>query len=119
MNLSLSPLCQVLYSWVKDFAESRNDEAEPEPDPSSRRYATVGVFVAETAGGVRVAVTGAGPAVFRWAEAEAALAGNFSPAALDNLTVDPDGLNSDIHASNEYRASLVKVMAKRAVAACG
>jgi carbon-monoxide dehydrogenase medium subunit len=88
------------------------------PNPASR-YATVGVFVAETDGGIRVAVTGAGPSVFRWTEAEQALAGDFSPAALDGLTMDSDGLNSDIHASSEYRASLVKVMAKRAVAAVG
>lgn len=88
------------------------------PNPASR-YATVGVFVAETGGSVRVAVTGAAPSVYRWTEAEQALAGGLDPAALDGLTVDADGLNADIHASAEYRASLVKVMAKRAVAACG
>ncbi|QQP88464.1 xanthine dehydrogenase family protein subunit M [Skermanella sp. TT6] len=88
------------------------------PNPASR-YATVGVFVAETGGSVRVAVTGAAPSVYRWTEAEQALAGGLDPAALDALTVDADGLNADIHASAEYRASLVKVMAKRAVAACG
>ena len=87
------------------------------PNPASR-YATVGVFVAETGGSVRVAVTGAAPSVYRWTEAEQALAGGLDPAALDALTVDADGLNADIHASAEYRASLVKVMAKRAVAAC-
>jgi aerobic carbon-monoxide dehydrogenase medium subunit len=86
------------------------------PNPASR-YATVGVFVAEVGGAVRVAVTGAGPVVFRWAEAEQALASNFSAAALEGLAVDADGLNADIHASAEYRASLVTVMAKRAVAA--
>ncbi|UEM23757.1 xanthine dehydrogenase family protein subunit M [Skermanella mucosa] len=88
------------------------------PNPASR-YATVGVFVAETGAGIRVAVTGAAPSVYRWTEAEQALAGGLSPAALDALAVDADGLNADIHASAEYRASLVKVMAKRAVAACG
>ncbi|WP_158044151.1 FAD binding domain-containing protein [Skermanella pratensis] len=88
------------------------------PNPASR-YATVGVFVAEVGGQVRVAVTGAAPSVYRWTEAEQALAGGLDPAALDALTVDADGLNADIHASAEYRASLVKVMAKRAVAACG
>ena len=61
--------------------------------------------------------TGAGPVVFRWAEAEQALTSNFSAAALNGLSVDPDGLNADIHASAEYRASLVTVMAKRAVVA--
>jgi carbon-monoxide dehydrogenase medium subunit len=86
------------------------------PNPASR-YATVGVFVAEVGGAVRVAVTGAGPVVFRWTEAEQALASNFSAAVLAGLAVDADGLNADIHASAEYRASLVTVMAKRAVAA--
>jgi carbon-monoxide dehydrogenase medium subunit len=85
-------------------------------NPASR-YAIVGVFVAQGANGVRVAVTGAGDnGVFRPAEIEAALAQNFSPAALDGVTISADGLMSDIHASAEYRANLIKVMAKRAVA---
>jgi carbon-monoxide dehydrogenase medium subunit len=88
------------------------------PNPASR-YAIVGVMVAQAGAGVRVAVTGAGPCVFRWSEAEQALAGSWSPAALDGLTVTADGLNSDIHASADYRAHLVKVMAKRAVEAAG
>jgi carbon-monoxide dehydrogenase medium subunit len=86
------------------------------PNPASR-YAIVGVMVAQTAGGVRVAVTGAGPCVFRATDFEQVLASNFTPEALDNVSVSPDGLNSDIHASAEYRGHLVKVMAKRAVAA--
>lgn len=84
-------------------------------NPASR-YAVVGVFVAVIGGGVRVAVTGAGACVFRWTEAERALAADFSPAALDGLTVDASDLNSDLHASAEYRAHLVRVMAQRAVA---
>ncbi len=86
------------------------------PNPASR-YAIVGVMVARVPGGLRVAVTGAGPGVFRWAEAEAALTANFAPDALDGVAVDADGMNADIHASSEYRAHLVRVMAKRAVAA--
>jgi len=85
------------------------------PHPASG-YAMAGVFVAETANGVRVAVTGAGPGVFRWQEAEAALRKNMSPAALDSLTVNADDLNEDMHATREYRANLVGVMARRAVA---
>ena len=86
-------------------------------NPASR-YAIVGVFVARTGGGVRVAVTGAGPCVFRVPEMEAALAGSFTPDAIKDITIPQDGLNSDIHASAEYRAHLVGVMARRAVAGC-
>jgi carbon-monoxide dehydrogenase medium subunit len=86
------------------------------PNPASR-YAIVGVFVAKTGAGVRVAVTGAGPSVFRQKEMEAALTKSFTPDAVANIKVSPSGLNGDIHASPEYRAHLVTVMAKRAVAA--
>ena len=85
------------------------------PHPASG-YAMAGVFIAQTAGGVRVAVTGAGPGVFRWKEAEAALAKNFKPAAIEGIKLDASGLNTDIHADREYRANLVRVMAKRAAA---
>ena len=85
-------------------------------NPASR-YAIVGVFVAETAGGMRVAVTGAGPSVFRVTEMEKALASKFSADAVANIKVAAAGLNSDMHASAEYRAHLVTVMAKRAVEA--
>ena len=85
-------------------------------NPASR-YAIVGVFVADTAGGPRVAVTGAGPCVFRVPEMEQALAKKFTPESVANIAVEQDELNSDIHASAEYRAHLVTVMAKRAVAA--
>jgi carbon-monoxide dehydrogenase medium subunit len=89
------------------------------PNPASR-YALVGVFVAKTAAGVRVAVTGAGSnGVFRLNAFEAALNANFSPAALDGVSVPADGLNSDLHADADYRAHLIVVMAKRAVAAAG
>jgi carbon-monoxide dehydrogenase medium subunit len=86
-------------------------------NPASR-YALVGVFVAKTAGGVRVAVTGAGSSgVFRAEEFEAALNANFSPAALEGVSMDASGLNSDLHADADYRAHLIGVMARRAVAA--
>ena len=89
------------------------------PNPASR-YALVGVFVAKGAGGVTVAVTGAGDAgVFRAKALEAALASNFSAAALDGVNVPAAGLNSDMHADSDYRAHLIGVMAKRAVAAAG
>jgi len=84
------------------------------PNPASR-YAVVGVFVARTKGGVRVAVTGAGSYVFRVPDMEAALAENFTSDAIADITVPADDLNTDIHASAEYRAHLVGVMARRAV----
>ncbi len=86
------------------------------PNPASR-YAIVGVMVARTGGAVRVAVTGAGASVFRVAEMEQALAGDFTPEAIAGISVPPDGLNGDIHAGPDYRAHLITVMARRAVAA--
>jgi carbon-monoxide dehydrogenase medium subunit len=87
------------------------------PNPASR-YAMVGVFVAQTAGGARVAVTGAGEGgVFRHEGFEGALNGNWSAAALDAVETKADGLLGDIHASPAYRAHLIRVIAKRAVAA--
>ena len=87
-------------------------------NPASR-YAIVGVFVAKTGNDVRVAVTGAGAGVFRSKELESALAKSFLPTAVEGIKIAPAGLNSDIHASAEYRAHLITVMAKRAVVACG
>jgi len=84
--------------------------------PASR-FALVGVFVARTGGKVRVAVTGAGPCVFRVKALEDKLAANFAPESCDGVTVPADGLNSDLHGSAEYRAHLIPVLAKRAVAA--
>jgi carbon-monoxide dehydrogenase medium subunit len=86
------------------------------PNPASR-YAMVGVFVAKTKGGVRVAVTGAASCVYRESAMEAALAKSFSPDALANIKVSPSKMNSDLHGTAEYRAHLVTVMARRAVAA--
>ncbi|MDX1782046.1 MAG: xanthine dehydrogenase family protein subunit M [Thalassovita sp.] len=85
--------------------------------PASR-FALTGVFVAKTADGVRVAVTGASEeGVFRWSEAEEALSANFAPEAVDGLSVSADGMISDLHGTPEYRASLIKTLTKRAVAA--
>ena len=86
------------------------------PNPASR-YAIVGVMVSQGKDGVRVAVTGAGPSVFRVAKMEKALTANFAPEAVADIGVPADDLNADLHASAEYRAHLVTVMAKRAVAA--
>jgi len=86
------------------------------PNPASR-YAIVGVFTAETKDGARVAVTGARDCVFRIGDMESALGGKWSADAVADISIGASGLNADIHASAEYRAHLVTVMAKRAVAA--
>jgi carbon-monoxide dehydrogenase medium subunit len=85
-------------------------------NPASR-YAIVGVCVSKGADGVRVAVTGAAPCVFRVADMEQALSSNWSPDAVKDIKVSAEEMNSDLHASPEYRAHLVTVMAKRAVQA--
>jgi|TARA_B110000438_G_scaffold297056_1_gene342802 carbon-monoxide dehydrogenase medium subunit len=87
------------------------------PNPASR-YAIVGAFVAKTSGGIRVAITGAGPTVFRVTEMEAALSESFSADAIRDIAILQDDLNSDLHASAEYRAHLIGVMASRAVGDC-
>jgi carbon-monoxide dehydrogenase medium subunit len=84
--------------------------------PASR-FSIVGVFVARTAGGVRVAVTGAGACAFRVKALEDKLNAKFAPESCDGMTIPPDGLNSDLHGSAEYRAHLIGVLTKRAVAA--
>ena len=115
-----------LYETVLEPGELITSVAFPAPkraaymkfkNPASR-FAIVGVFVADFGGGkVRVGVTGAGPSAFRQAEMEKALAAKFAPEAVANIKVKPGGLNNDLHASPEYRAHLVTVMAKRAVEA--
>jgi carbon-monoxide dehydrogenase medium subunit len=84
--------------------------------PASR-FSIVGVFVSKGPQGVRVAVTGAGPVVFRAKDLESRLAGQWSAAALAGASVSADGLNGDLHGSAEYRAALIPVLAGRAVAA--
>ena len=88
------------------------------PNPASR-YAMVGVFIARSASGVAVAITGAGQdGVFRHDELEAALNSSFTADAVDGVAVDDSSLMSDMHASADYRAHLIVEMTKRAVASC-
>ena len=83
--------------------------------PASR-FAIVGVFLSNFENEIRIAITGAAEeGVYRWREAEVALNANFSEESLNDLSVEPEGMIGDIHASSEYRAHLVKVMTKRAV----
>jgi carbon-monoxide dehydrogenase medium subunit len=84
-------------------------------NPASR-FALVGVYVADFGNGnVRVGVTGAGASAFRQTEMEKALSAKFAPESVASIKVKPAGLNNDLHASPEYRAHLITVMAKRAV----
>jgi carbon-monoxide dehydrogenase medium subunit len=87
------------------------------PNPASR-YAIVGVYVAKLKKEIRVAVTGVESCVFRCKKLEDALSSNFSPSAIDNVNISSKGFNADIHASAEYRAHIIKVMAKKAVSSC-
>ena len=98
-----------------EFPIPRRAAYQKFPNPASR-YAVVGVLVAEFPDGIRVGVTGAGPCAFRATTIEELLNGNLRPEALDGVEVPEAGFNSDLHASAEYRAHLVKVMARRAVA---
>ena len=87
------------------------------PNPASR-YAIVGVYVAKYKNSVNVSITGAQSVAYRSKEIENALQSNFSSSSIDNVKIKSSGLNSDIHASANYRAHLIKVLAKRAVAGC-
>ena len=87
------------------------------PNPASR-YAIVGVYVAKHKSGVNVGVTGAKSCVYSDKDIAATLSNNFSSSAIDNVKISTSGMNSDIHASAEYRANMVKAFAKKAVDAC-
>jgi carbon-monoxide dehydrogenase medium subunit len=104
-------ITKVVFPMASKFAYAKF------PNPASR-YALVGVAVSKKGSAVRVAVTGAGSnGVFRWSDAEKALTGKFTAKAVDGLKAAAKGLNGDLHASADYRAHLIGVMAKRAVAA--
>ena len=87
------------------------------PNPASR-YAIVGVYVSKLKKEIRVAVTGVESVVFRCKKIEEALLNNFSPSSINSITISSKGFNADIHASAEYRAHIIKVMAKKAVSSC-
>ncbi len=98
-----------------DFKVPTAAAYEKFPNPASR-YAVVGVLVARYGDRARVGVTGAGARAFRAGALEAALDADFSPAALTGVALDASDFNADLHASAEFRAHLVGVLAKRAVA---
>jgi carbon-monoxide dehydrogenase medium subunit len=112
-----------MYATALDAGEIITSVSFPIPSKSAyakfnqpaSRFALVGVFVAQTAGGARVAITGAGNGVFRHAGMEAALTKSFTPEAVAGVAVDSTDLNADLHASKAYRAHLITVQTQRAV----
>ena len=119
---------QGMFSTALDEGEIVTEVRFPIPQAAhyekflqpASRFPLVAAFVAKFSDGVRVAITGASnDGVFRWSEAEAALNGSFNAAALDGLSVDGSNMISDLHGTGAYRAHLVGVMTKRAVAAIG
>ncbi|MDP2017779.1 xanthine dehydrogenase family protein subunit M [Hydrogenophaga sp.] len=115
---------QGLYTTALDAGELITAISFPVPTKSAyakfrqpaSRFALVGVFVAQTASGVRVAITGTGNGVFRHAGLEAALSKSFTPDAVNAVTIDATDISADLHASSAYRAHLIKVQTQVAVA---
>ena len=100
-----------------EFEIPQKSSYQKYPNPASR-YAIVGVYVAKYKNGVNVAITGAKSCVYNDKDISSALSKNFSLSSIENLIISSSGINSDIHASAEYRANMIKVFAKKAVEAC-
>ena len=100
-----------------EFEIPKKSSYQKLPNPASR-YAIVGVYVAKHKTGINVGITGAKPCVYNDKDLANALSKNFSSSAIENVKISSSGMNSDIHASSEYRANMVKVFAKKAVEAC-
>ena len=100
-----------------EFQVPQKSSYQKYPNPASR-YAIVGVYIAKHKSGVNVAVTGTKSCVYNDKDLAKILSNNFSSSAVNNVRVSSSGMNSDIHASAEYRANMVKVFAKKAVEAC-
>ena len=100
-----------------EFEVPQKSSYQKLPNPASR-YAIVGVYVAKHKSGINVAVTGAKSCIYNDTDLASALKKNFSSSAIDNVKVSSSGMNSDIHASADYRANMIKVFAKKAVDAC-
>ena len=100
-----------------EFQIPEKSSYQKHPNPASR-YAVVGVYVAKHKSDVNVAVTGAKSCVYNDKEMAKALTGNFSSSSIDGMDLDSSEMNSDMHASADFRASLVVTQAKKAVDAC-
>ena len=100
-----------------EFKVPEKSSYQKHPNPASR-YAVVGVYIAKHKSGVRVAVTGAKPCVYNDNDLSKALDSDFSASSIAGMKLKSSDMNSDIHASAEYRANLVVIQAKKAVEAC-
>ena len=100
-----------------EFSIPEKSSYQKLPNPASR-YAIIGVYVAKHKTGINVGVTGAKSCVYNDKDLAGALTKNFSSSAIDSLKISSSGMNSDIHASSDYRANMVKAFAKKAVEAC-
>ena len=106
---------EVIESVEFEIPQKSNYQKLPNP---ASRYAIVGVYVAKHRNGVNVGVTGAKPCVYNEKNIAEILSKSFSSSAIDNAKISSSEMNSDIHASSEYRANMVKALAKKAVEAC-
>ena len=100
-----------------EFEIPEKADYQKHPNPASR-YAIVGVFVAKHKKEVNVAVTGAKSSVYIDKDLSKKLSSDFSSSAIEGIELDDSEMNSDMHASAEYRANLVSLYAKKAVEAC-
>jgi len=100
-----------------EFSIPEKSSYQKLPNPASR-YAIIGVYVAKHKKGINVGVTGAKSCVYNDKDLAGALTKNFSSSAIDSVKISSSGMNSDIHASSDYRANMVKAFAKKAVDAC-
>ena len=100
-----------------EFSIPEKSSYQKLPNPASR-YAIIGVYVAKHKTGINVGVTGAKSCVYNDKDLAGALTKNFSSSAIDGVKISSSGMNSDIHASSDYRANMVKAFAKKAVDAC-
>ena len=100
-----------------EFSIPEKSSYQKLPNPASR-YAIIGVYVAKHKTGINVGVTGAKSCVYNDKDLAGALTNNFSSSAIDSIKISSSGMNSDIHASADYRANMVKAFAKKAVDAC-
>ena len=118
-NLSVSKVKEEIGELIEsvEFKIPEKSSYQKHPNPASR-YAVVGVYVAKYKKGVNVAVTGAKPNVYNDKDLAKALESNFSSNSMSGMKANSSDMNSDIHASAEYRASLVVTQAKKAVEAC-